>query len=168
MKLNEAFTLTMEFEGGGVLHEVPGDAGGRTKWGVSQRAYPDLDIERLDRATARSLFEADYWARVRADDLPEEIRWDVVDFAFNAGVGVAARTLQRSVNLCLQAHSRHDYLKLDGQIGPITLFHVDDYPPDRLRRVFRAYRVAYYLTLAEQGKSKFIHGWLRRVEGIHG
>ena len=168
MNIHKAFNLTMVWEGGGTLHQVDGDPGGATKWGISQRAYPDLDIRMMDKETAKALFEADYWSRVRADDLPAELRWDVVDFAFNAGVSASAKTLQRSINLCIEAHSRHDFLKLDGRIGPITLYHVDDYPPDRLLRIFRAYRTAYYLTLAEAGKSKFIHGWLRRAEGAHG
>ena len=168
MNISEAFNKTMDFEGGGRLHNTTGDPGGLTRWGFSQRAYPYLNLQLLDYDMAEKLFQDDYWDKVRADDLPPELRWDVVDFAFNAGARRAARTLQKSINLCLRSQSRHDYLAEDGRIGPKTLFHVDDVHPDRLLRVFRAYRVGRYLGQAEYGMSQFIHGWLRRAEGIHG
>jgi lysozyme family protein len=155
----------MDFEGGGIVHQVPGDPGGKTKWGVSQRAYPAVNIDDLTRGQAIHIFKTDYWDRVRADDLPPRLRWDVVDFAFNAGVGTAGRVLQQSLNLCISSAGSGDYLKVDGKIGPATLFQVDDHPSDRLQRIFRAYRARHYLDLAHAGRAKFIHGWLKRVEG---
>ena len=44
---DEAVTRTLEFEGGGKLHNNPGDRGGLTKWGISQNAFPGLDIANL-------------------------------------------------------------------------------------------------------------------------
>jgi lysozyme family protein len=163
----EAFDRIMEWEGGSNLHNVPGDPGGMTKYGVSQRAYPDLNIALLTEKTARRIFEQDYWNRVKADELPEELRLPVVDFAFNAGIGRAVRTLQQSINLCKQAHGRTDFLEVDGGLGPITLDAVYQYPADRVANVMLAYRMEHYVTLAETGRAKFVHGWLRRAKGVH-
>jgi lysozyme family protein len=37
------------------------DQGGLTKWGISQKAYPDLDIKNLTRENAVALYRKDYW-----------------------------------------------------------------------------------------------------------
>jgi lysozyme family protein len=157
----------MEYEGGSNIHEVPGDPGGLTKWGVSQRAYPHLNIPHITRTRALEIFTNDYWTPVRAESLPENLRLPVADFAFNAGVGLATRKLQQAVNLCKQAHRRRDLLEVDGQLGPITMGSLDDYPPERLALVFLAYRIDHYMKLAEAGRSKFIYGWLKRASEIH-
>ena len=169
VRFNEAWARTMRWEGGPSVHTVPGDPGGTTKWGISQRAFPELNIPELDQLTAMEITENRYWDPVRADELPAELRWHVFDFGFNAGVGTSIKSLQMAVNLCRQAHGRDDFLHVDGVMGPKTLAGVDEQRPDRLVRVFKAYRIEHYMILAETGRAKFIHGWLRRAEGdTHG
>lgn len=162
---DEAFDLTLSWEGGDKLHTVPGDPGGTTKYGISQRAYPNVDMHRLTKPQAAFYARRDYWSPVKADHLPEEIRWDVFDTAFNAGTHRAGKLLQRSINLCRQAQGVTDFIMEDGRIGPNTLQALEGLDGARLRRVYRAYRAEHYLTLAELGRAKFIHGWLRRAEG---
>lgn len=167
MTRDEIFDRIMEYEGGGQTHTVPGDPGGTTKWGVSARAYPHIDIPNLDRETAFRIWENDYFKRIRGDQLPEELRLPMGDLAYNVGTGRAGILLQQSINLCLQSVGRGDFLKLDGMIGPRTLGTIDIVPPDRLANVLLAYRMEYYTTLAETGRAKFIHGWLRRAKEVH-
>jgi lysozyme family protein len=163
----QAFNRIMEYEGGGRTHTVAGDPGGTTKWGISQRAYPHVDVANLGKSEAFSIFEQDYWLRVRADVMPEPLQLPLADLAFNVGTGRAGKLLQRSINLCKQADGRDDFLEEDGMIGPATLGAIDETPPARLARVLFAYRMEYYLTLAETGMAKCVHGWLRRAEEIH-
>ena len=165
MEFQEAYDLTLTWEGGGRLHTVAGDPGGTTRFGLSQRAYPHLDMPSLTLPKARFYAKRDYWDVVRADELPPELRWQVFDTAFNQGTGTASRILQKAVNLCRQAHGRIDFLQEDGVIGPKTLEAVDEQRPERLRLVFKAYRVEHYLVVAETRLPMFIHGWLRRAEG---
>ena len=165
MTFEEAWALTMSWEGGGTLHNVAGDPGGTTRFGLSQRAYPHVNMMALTPSKAQFYARKDYWTPVKADLLPEEIRWDVFDTGFNAGVGRAGKLLQRSVNLCRQAQGVTQFITEDGQIGPVTLQALESLDPIRLRRVFRAYRREHYLALAETGRAQFIHGWLRRAEG---
>jgi lysozyme family protein len=165
MTFDEAYDLTLTWEGGGKLHKVAGDPGGTTRFGLSQRAYPNLDMHRLTLPQASLYARRDYWNVVKADEVPEELRWHLFDMAFNAGVGTSVRLLQKSINLCRQSAGRTDFLAEDGVIGPRTLEGTDEIRPERLTRVFKAYRIEHYLVLAETSLPKFIHGWLRRAEG---
>ena len=163
MTVHQSFNKIMEWEGGGRYHEVFGDAGGATKWGVSQRTYPHLDIRNLDVETARGIFRRDYWDKVSADVLPEAIQHAVVDFAFNSGPKRAAVKLQRAINYALGV----DNLVEDGQIGPKTVYYAGEPGGHRLLTVYRALRVEFLVGIANRDPSqrKFLYGWLRRANG---
>ena len=167
MTFDEAFDLTMTWEGGGRTHRVTGDPGGTTKWGISQRAYPTHDIPLLTERKAKMLARLHYWNPLHADDLPAALRWQVFDTGFNAGVTRSAVLLQRSVNLCRQAQGVESFIDEDGRIGPATLDAVDRIDPDRLALTFKAHRIGHYMALADRSP-RFIYGWLRRAEGGRG
>ena len=170
MTFEDAWHLTMSWEGGDRVHEIPGDPGGLTKYGISQRAHPDVDIANLDAAGARRITKDEYWTPLRIHQLPWELRWQVFDMAFNAGVDRSARLLQQAINLCevSQGTPYRQIIVVDGKIGPRTVAVARDMPhPDRVARVFKAYRTNHYLRLATNRtkSARFIHGWLRRAEG---
>ncbi|MCH9838000.1 hypothetical protein K0U83_20225, partial [bacterium] len=71
-------------EGGFV--DDPVDRGGKTKFGISQRAYPKLDIANLTEQQAAAIYKRDYWDAINADSLPEGIRELAFDAAVNQGV----------------------------------------------------------------------------------
>ena len=168
MNFNEAFHKTVfEWEGGDRLHEVPGDPGGLTKYGISQRAHPNVNVRNLNETDAKAIYRVKYWNRLWVDNLPDELRWDVFDHGVNAGQGSAALTLQRAINMCQLVRGR-PRISEDGQIGPQTTLTATGLPPLRLLRVFRALRTERYLMLARGGMEKFIEGWLDRVDGIAG
>ena len=81
-----AVTTLLEVEGGYVDH--PSDPGGRTNFGISQRAYPNLDIRNLTRADAIGIYERDYWNRI-PESLPDDVRWFLFDCSVNHGVARA-------------------------------------------------------------------------------
>jgi len=87
---DRAFDLTvMRFEGGAVYTNDPNDPGGETKYGISKRAYPNLDIRNLTKEKAKEIFRTDYWNPVGGDEMPYP--WDIIvtDAAFNLGVSQA-------------------------------------------------------------------------------
>ena len=53
MTFDDIIEQVIESEGGSRITKDPLDPGGTTKYGVSQRAYPDLDIEKLQEPGAR-------------------------------------------------------------------------------------------------------------------
>lgn len=77
-------------------HVVKGDRGGPTKYGISQRAYPKLDIKNLTRDEAIEIAKKDYWDKNKIDQLDPSIREIHFDTAFNKGSGTAQKLLDRS------------------------------------------------------------------------
>lgn len=61
---NNAILFTLGWEGG--LSENLLDPGGLTKFGISQRSYPFLDIRNLTVEQAVQIYYEDYWLRSRA------------------------------------------------------------------------------------------------------
>ena len=52
-------------EGG--LSDNPKDPGGLTKWGISQRSYPHLDIRNLKVEEAVEIYKRDFLRPLKAD-----------------------------------------------------------------------------------------------------
>jgi hypothetical protein len=88
---SESFHAAMEFvlkwEGGEKVTKDPDDPGGTTKWGISQRAYPSLNIEALDKQDAHSIYWTDYWRPFGLDAAPAGLALSIFDAAVNVGVG---------------------------------------------------------------------------------
>jgi lysozyme family protein len=78
------------------FHNVKGDKGGATKYGISQRAYPDLDIKNLTKEQAIEIAKRDYWDKNQIDKLDPALREIHFDTAFNKGSGTAKRFLEKS------------------------------------------------------------------------
>jgi lysozyme family protein len=87
----KAFNLTvMQFEGGSRFTQDADDPGGATKYGLSKKANPDLDIVNLTEQQAKEIYLQRYWTPSGCDEMPYP--WDMVvfDTAVNLGVGRAA------------------------------------------------------------------------------
>jgi len=87
----DLFERCIEFvfaEEGGYVDDSQ-DSGGRTKFGVSQSAYPDLDIPNLTRAKAKEIYRTDYWQRSGANSQQWPLCLVVLDTAVLHGVGQA-------------------------------------------------------------------------------
>lgn len=149
MTFDEAVEIILEFEGGYV--NDPKDPGGETKFGISKRSHPNVDIKNLTRGYAKFIYHNDYWNAVKAEGLPDVWRLIVFDCAVNQGVDAAIKMLQAATGA-----------KVDGIIGPMTLHSA------------RAYTVALpeYIDLrvkryfATKGFRRFGQGWIRRLSHI--
>ena len=65
---------------GGLVND-PKDPGGVTKFGISQRSYPALNIRELTPDDAKALYQRDYWAPIQGEDLPAGLDLVVLDHA---------------------------------------------------------------------------------------
>ena len=81
----------MDFEGGSRVTNDPDDPGGLTKYGLSQKYNPDLDIATLTEAQAKEIYKERYWDKVNGDELPYPYDLIVADTAVNLGVHLALR-----------------------------------------------------------------------------
>ena len=148
MTFDEAFAKTVNHEGGYVNDTR--DPGGETKYGISKRAYPALDIAMLTLEDAEAIYRRDYWAPAGCDAVPDAIKSDLFDTAVNAGVGRAIRLLQRAVGAAE-----------DGVIGPKTLAAINATDPLRLVARFNGARLAHLASLPTW--QTFGRGWTLRV-----
>lgn len=145
---DRAFLLLVDHEGGYVNHAA--DPGGETKFGISKRSYPQLDIKALTLDQAREIYRSDFWAPLRCDDLPWPVALVLFDGAVNSGAGTAAKWLQTALSV-----------PSDGQIGPVTLAAAAKRAPADLAAEIIARRV--YLMTGLAGWGVFGLGWSRRI-----
>ena len=101
-----AFVLKAE---GAESHD-PRDPGGLTRYGISQRAHPDVDVATITADRAIGLYRTRYWDAGRMDKLPPPIAVALFDSAVQHGLGPATRMLQQTLGVTT-----------DAVIGPITL-----------------------------------------------
>lgn len=82
----------------------PNDPGGETKWGISKRAYPFLDIKNLTREQAKLIYYDDFWTVINAEKLHPAVAFQLFDFAVNSGVETAIRYFQRALGVADDGH----------------------------------------------------------------
>lgn len=81
---------------GGYVND-PDDSGGETKYGISKRAYPNLDIKNLTIEQAHAIYEKDYFSKLpKVED--EEFQYHLYDHGINAGVSQALKIYKDSLN----------------------------------------------------------------------
>ena len=148
----------------GKYSKDPNDPGGETRFGISKREYPDLDIASLTREEAAKIYYRDWWMRYGYSDLPGPIGAKLFDLAVNIGPEHAARCLQRALRACGRA------LAEDGMLGPETRKGTAAANQVALMAALRSEAAAYYRVLAAtergaraDGDRKFIEGWLNRA-----
>ena len=79
-----ALAFTLSWEGGYSLDKD--DPGGETKYGISKRAYPNLDIKNLTTKQAAEIYRKDYWTPAGCDALPDKLGMCHFDAAVNHGL----------------------------------------------------------------------------------
>ena len=102
MNFDTAFDRLIGHEGGYVSNSS--DPGGETRWGISKRSYPNVDIKNLTRTGAKDIYRVDFWARIRADALPDGVAYQLFDFAVNSGIETAVRYFQRALGVADDGH----------------------------------------------------------------
>lgn len=74
----------------------PADPGGETKWGISKRAFPEVDIANLSRDDAKALYKAHYWDPLVAYPVDPVFRRIAFECAVNQGLGRCKALLDAS------------------------------------------------------------------------
>jgi len=138
--------MVLRHEGG--YSADPRDPGGETRFGISKRAYPDVDILGLTEDEAKAIYRRDYWDKLRPDELPQELAICVFDCAVNMGRDKAVRLLQRACGVAQ-----------DGVMGGNTLAAANRLSDAVVR--FSAERIIAYTGI--RGFDTFGKGWLRRT-----
>jgi lysozyme family protein len=146
MSFEQAVALVLKHEGG--YSNDSRDPGGETRFGISKRAYPDVDILRLTEDEAKAIYRRDYWNTLRPDEIPAPLAICVFDAAVNMGRDKAIRLLQRACGVAQ-----------DGVMGGNTIAAANRLVDPVVR--FSAERVIAYTGI--RGFDTFGKGWLRRT-----
>jgi lysozyme family protein len=157
-KFLKAFDYVMYHEGG--YSNDPKDPGGETKYGISKRSYPQLDIKSLTRDQAKQIYFVDFWAKSKCEDIADEtLAVKLFDLAVHAGIPQAVKLIQRALRSAGQS------VVEDGIIGPTTLVAINKSDPTDLLAALKSETAGFYRLIAQANPSqqRFIEGWLRRA-----
>lgn len=174
------FTLaikeTLKAEGGYVNDPV--DPGGETYKGIARNrnskwdgwvnidlmknksGFPNsLESDQDLQEKVLSLYEANYWDKVRGDDIDDQdIADSIFDFAVNAGPRTSAKLAQLAVGATA-----------DGVIGPQTLAKINADDKRAFLATFAVAKIGRYVSICENRHEsrKYFFGWVRRtLEGM--
>ena len=149
---HDAFIYMLQNEGG--YSNDSRDKGGKTKWGISQRAHPSVDIENLTATEAEMIYLKEYWNPLYIK-IEERLSTRLFDVGVNIGVKKAIRILQNALNLYFDAD-----LKTDGQFGSNTLKSIKENDQKSIYSMFVFEVSNYYAGLNNE---TYLKGWLNRL-----
>lgn len=157
-KFKKAVEYVLKNEGG--YTEDPHDKGGATKYGISQRSYPNLNIKQLSREDAIKIYYCDYWLKGRFDEIQDDnVATKFFDLSVNMGLRYATFIVQRALRSACVA------IEEDGIVGPQTLAAINISNSRVLLAAIKSEAAGYYRALvAKDGNQrKFLNGWLARA-----
>lgn len=163
---NRALAFALRWEGGYSNH--PSDTGGETNRGITWRTYnsyrhsrglPVRSVKFLEQRELEEIYKKQYWDAARCDLLPDKLAIAHFDWAVNAGVGRANRTLQQIVGA-----------DADGIIGPRSVVAVRAAATIHSEVVLvKAYcdnREGCYRRWGKGSQAVFLRGWLNRLTAL--
>jgi lysozyme family protein len=138
----------------------PEDRGGATKFGVSARSNPGVDIRGLTREAAIEIYWTKYWRGQRYDELPIPIGTKTFDIAVNMGKRAGVLCLQRALLACGKR------VDIDGILGPKTCQAASEVPGAALLAALRSEAAGEYRVILARGdadQTRFQSGWMNRA-----
>ncbi|TMN39078.1 glycosyl hydrolase 108 family protein [Pseudoalteromonas sp. S2755] len=141
----------------GGINNVASDRGGLTKFGISQRAYPNLNIAELTLAQAVRLYHRDYWRPMYCESMNTGSALMLLDGAVQHGVPGMTQLVQRYVGA-----------KPDGRFGSKTLQACQSILPNQLIIGLSLRRARKYARICANDPTQRpnLEGWYNRLEHI--
>lgn len=168
----------------GTYTDNPNDAGGPTRWGVTQAQLADFRDHPVTPADVEALTQSDAWSvlytqfvRAPKFDLVSKLSMSVAAKLIDAGVLCGPPTVSMWLQRCLNAFSlrgtRYAIGKVDGAVGPGTLAALTQFLAWRgkegegvLVEALRDLEGEHFIEVEEkhQNDADFVYGWiLQRV-----
>lgn len=155
MDFDGAFEKLLKHEGG--YSDNKYDSGGKTMFGITEQVARangyQGQMKDLPLSVAKGIYKEQYWDAVRADEMPQKLRYGLFDAAVNSGPSQAVKWLQQALNLVP-----------DGVIGIKTLFEAKKSDGNEVLLKMLGYRLEFMTNLKVW--SNFGKGWARRVATI--
>jgi len=163
---DKAFEIIIGIEG--VLSDHPNDKGGLTKYGISQKAHPHLDIRNLTLEQAKKIYYDEYWDSryVNLDDIDEKNAIEMFDISVNLGVTGAGRIFQHALNLMNRNQKDFKNIAVDGKIGKATMAAYQKVDKAILFKVLNGLQFMHYVGMVEKNEVQevFFNGWMKRID----
>lgn len=167
-------------EEGAAYTDDPRDAGGPTKYGITQRALaawrghsvsPE-DVRALTMNEAAKIYRNTYFVKPgfnKVFDVSPAIAAELTDTGVNMGPAVAATFLQRALNAFNNGGKSYADIAADGVIGDGTISALRAFLNKRgadgevvMLRTLNALQASRYIELAEKraANEAFVFGWI--------
>ena len=157
-RFEKACVHLFHYEGGYVFDK--NDSGGETKYGISKRSYPKLDIKHLTSKEAEQIYYDDFWLKGRFEEISDEnIAIKLFDASVNMGISRAITCAQRALK------SMNIVVDEDGLIGPRTISAINSADSKQLICALKSEIAGFYrlLIAVKPVNNKFLKGWLNRA-----
>ena len=157
-----AFQRTIGLEGG--FTNNPMDRGGPTKFGISKRANPDLDIERLTLEQAKLFYRTRYWDPLMLNQISSElVQCEMFDTGVNCGKRGIALITQKALNFL------GENIEVDGWLGPVTIGKLNHWIEKDIRALFKTlngFQFIWYVDIVNKDPFQrvFSRGWMKRIQ----
>ena len=179
---DSAFKNLMYWEGGDKYHEIKGDSGGATKYGISLRFIKNLplddsdinhdghvtalDIEALDESTSKAFYRKYFWFHYQLGNIEtEQVASKIFTIFVNMRGRTAAKVVQRALASC-----KVRGIKEDGRLGPLSFAAINEVTCDcsltaMYLTALRAHQESVYRLIAARNstQTKFLNGWIKRA-----
>ena len=153
--IDDDITHEEQLEGGSKLTNNPADAGGRTIYGISERANPDLWVNGPpSEAQARQRFMDRYVTVPGFDRIADpKLQAQLIDMGITSGPAVAIQRLQEVIGV-----------KADGVLGPQTLAVLATKDPRKTNNSLACARINMICKLvgSKPSQLQFLVGWVSR------
>jgi len=121
-----------------------------TKFGISARTYPDMDIKNLTRKQAISIYNKDFYQPLEKLGLLAGTMFQLLDYAINSGIQHTIKSLQKIVGTTQ-----------DGIVGPVTAKAALNISNSDIVMYLLADRLEYMASLSSW--KSFSNGWANRI-----
>lgn len=143
---------------------IAGDNGGATKWGVTIGTFRNVygqgksvqDLKNMTESQWDYIYERLFWNKWKANDIKSQsIANLLVDWYWNSG-SYGIKLPQKVLGVTQ-----------DGIVGAKTLSAINNYPNERelFDKLWKE-REAFFKRIGVGTQSKFLRGWLNRLNGI--
>lgn len=170
-------TFILNHEGGYVFDKD--DPGGETKYGISKRSHPKLDIKTLTKKQAQQIYQADYIEPI-IDQIINKVGFTnlqdkevlllmLVDASVQHGKSRMIKFLQKALNSL--NITEFPALTVDGACGHKTTNRLDVILSldlfSELCAMYIHHRLKFYTKLSTKKRNKkYLLGWVRRVNDL--
>lgn len=160
---NKIISKVLENEGG--YDNDPKDPGGETKYGISKKTYPNLNIKDLTKDEAIEIYRKDWYKKWDMDVISSErIAYKVLDAIINIGPGRFNIVLGGIGLPRMEINSKESRIKVFQELNYWLLTNTKEKEDIAIKQIKVNLEKFYTnLTITHPKLKVYLHGWLKRA-----